>query len=118
MGFILVEQTQTSVEHTKFSLLYFVEHNQTMLVEHNHTMPVEHTNVTRDYSMRKVPLGLRKNRSLTSLYDPCYDPPWDCLYENIGSNHKPYQVANIHSFFDLIFGVIIHVSSEVSCANV
>ena len=30
MGFILVEQTQTSVEHTKFSLLYFVEHNQTM----------------------------------------------------------------------------------------
>ena len=47
MGFILVEQTQTSVEHTKFSLLYFVEHNQTMLVEHNHTMPVEHTNVTR-----------------------------------------------------------------------
>ena len=47
MGFILVEQTQTSVEHTKFSLLYFVDHNQTMLVEHNHTMPVEHTNVTR-----------------------------------------------------------------------
>ena len=47
MGFILVEQTQTSVEHTKFSLLYFVEHNQTMFVEHNHTMPVEHTNVTR-----------------------------------------------------------------------
>ena len=46
MGFILVEQTQTSVEHTKFSLLYFVDHNQTMLVEHNHTMPVEHTNVT------------------------------------------------------------------------
>ena len=46
MGFILVEQTQTSVEHTKFSLLYFVEHNQTMLVEHNHTMPVEHTSVT------------------------------------------------------------------------
>ena len=46
MAFILVEQTQTSVEHTKFSLLYFVEHNQTMLVEHNHTMPVEHTNVT------------------------------------------------------------------------
>ena len=49
MGFILVEQTQTSVEHTKFSLLYFVDHNQTMLVEHNHTMPVEHTNVTRWY---------------------------------------------------------------------
>ena len=48
MGFILVEQTQTSVEHTKFSLLYFVEHNQTMLVEHNHTMPVEHTSVTRN----------------------------------------------------------------------
>ena len=47
MGFILVEQTQTSVEHTKFSLLYFVDHNQTMLVEHNHTMPVEHTNVTQ-----------------------------------------------------------------------
>ena len=47
MGFILVEQTQTSVEHTKFSLLYFVDHNQTMLVEHNHTMPVEHTSVTR-----------------------------------------------------------------------
>ena len=47
MGFILVEQTQTSVEHTKFSLLYFVEHNQTMLVEHNHTMPVEHTSVTQ-----------------------------------------------------------------------
>ena len=46
MGFILVEQTQTSVEHTKFILLYFVDHNQTMLVEHNHTMPVEHTNVT------------------------------------------------------------------------
>ena len=46
MGFILVEQTQTSVEHTKFSLLYFVDHNQTLLVEHNHTMPVEHTNVT------------------------------------------------------------------------
>ena len=49
MGFILVEQTQTSVEHTKFSLLYFVDHNQTMLVEHNHTMPVEHTNVTHEY---------------------------------------------------------------------
>ena len=30
MGFILVEQTQTSVQHTKFSLLYFVEYNQTM----------------------------------------------------------------------------------------
>ena len=49
MGFILVEQTQTSVEHTKFSLLYFVDHNQTMLVEHNHTMPVEHTNVTQPF---------------------------------------------------------------------
>ena len=47
MGFILVEQTQTSVEHTKFSLLYFVDHNQTMLVEHNHTMPVEQTSVTQ-----------------------------------------------------------------------
>ena len=46
MGFILVEQTQTSVEHTKFSLLYLVDRNQTMLVEHNYTMPVEHTNVT------------------------------------------------------------------------
>ena len=50
MGLILVEQTQISVEHTKFSLLYFVEHYQTMLVEHNHTMPVEHTNVTRFYT--------------------------------------------------------------------
>ena len=40
MGFILVEQTQTSVEHTKFSLLYFVEHNQTMLVEHNPSNPL------------------------------------------------------------------------------
>ena len=54
MGFILVEQTQTSVEHTKFSLLYFVEHNQTMLVEHNHTMPVEHTNVTRKMEFRPL----------------------------------------------------------------
>ena len=46
MGFILVEQTQTSVEHTKFILLYFVEQNQTMPVEQNHTMPVEQTSVT------------------------------------------------------------------------
>ena len=57
MGFILVEQTQTSVEHTEFTLLYFVDHNQTMLVEHNHTMPVEHTNVTR--SDNPVSLGSR-----------------------------------------------------------
>ena len=57
MGFILVEQTQTSVEHTKFSLLYFVEHNQTMLVEHNHTMPVEHTNVTPSGGQRSLNPG-------------------------------------------------------------
>ena len=54
MGFILVEQTQTSVEHTKFSLLYFVDHNQTMLVEHNHTMPVEHTSVTHFNASRFI----------------------------------------------------------------
>ena len=62
MGFILVEQTQTSVEHTKFSLLYFVEHNQTMLVEHNHTMPVEHTSVTHPdilYTLTNAPLTFR-----------------------------------------------------------
>ena len=48
MGFlILVEQNQTSVEHNKFILLYFVEQNQTMPVEQNHTMPVEQTSVTR-----------------------------------------------------------------------
>ena len=51
MGLILVEQTQTSIEHTKFSLLYVVEHNQTMLVEHNHTMPVEHTSVTQNKAL-------------------------------------------------------------------
>ena len=43
----LVEQTPTSVEQTKFSLLYFVEQNQTMVVEQNHTIPVEQTNVTQ-----------------------------------------------------------------------
>ena len=43
----MVEQTPTSVEQTKFSLLYIVEQNQTMVVEQNHTMPVEQTNVTR-----------------------------------------------------------------------
>ena len=43
----MVEQNQTSVEHTKFILLYFVEQNQTMPVEQNHTMPVEQTSVTR-----------------------------------------------------------------------
>ena len=43
----MVEQTPTSVEQTKFSLLYFVEQNQTMVVEQNHTIPVEQTNVTR-----------------------------------------------------------------------
>ena len=42
----MVEQTPTSVEQTKFSLLYIVEQNQTMVVEQNHTMPVEQTNVT------------------------------------------------------------------------
>ena len=40
-------QTPTSVEQTKFSLLYFVEQNQTMVVEQNHTIPVEQTNVTQ-----------------------------------------------------------------------
>ena len=43
----MVEQTPTSVEQTKFSLLYFVEQNQTMVVEQNHTIPVEQTNVTQ-----------------------------------------------------------------------
>ena len=43
----MVEQTPTSVEQTKFSLLYIVEQNQTMVVEQNHTMPVEQTNVTQ-----------------------------------------------------------------------
>ena len=42
----MVEQTPTSVEQTKFSLLYIVEQNQTMVVEQNYTMPVEQTNVT------------------------------------------------------------------------
>ena len=43
-------------------------------------------------------LGLRKNRSLTSLYDSWYDPPWDYLYENIGSNHKSYQIPEDEKF--------------------
>ena len=42
----MVEQNQTSVEQTKFSLLYFVELNQTMLVEQSHSVPVEQANVT------------------------------------------------------------------------
>ena len=46
----MVEQTPTSVEQTKFSLLYIVEQNQTMVVEQNHTMPVEQTNVTPQQS--------------------------------------------------------------------
>jgi len=62
MGFILVEQTQTSVEHIKFSLLYSVDHNQTMLVEHNYTMPVEHTNVTHYVIVR---LDLKVGHKLT-----------------------------------------------------
>ena len=37
-------------------------------------------------------IGLRKNRSLPSLYDSWYDPPWDCLHENIGKNRKSYQM--------------------------
>ena len=49
MGFILVEQNQTSVEHTKIILLYSVEQNQTMSVEQNHTMPVEQTSVNQNW---------------------------------------------------------------------
>ena len=46
----MVEQTPTSEEQTKFSLLYIVEQNQTMVVEQNHTILVEQTNVTRYYN--------------------------------------------------------------------
>ena len=69
MGFILVEQTQTSVEHTKFSLLYFVEHNQTMLVEHNHTMPVEHTSVTHETTVEsRILLSYLSPQKLETVY--------------------------------------------------
>ena len=58
----MVEQTPTSVEQTKFSLLYIVEQNQTMVVEQNHTMPVEQTNVTPRMNMSEnIDLNIAKN---------------------------------------------------------
>ena len=48
--------------------------------------------LNRSYNLRSLNIGLRKNRSLTSLYDSWYVTPWECLYENIGKNHKSYQI--------------------------
>ena len=91
MGFILVEQTQTSVEHTKFSLLYFVDHNQTMLVEHNHTMPVEHTNGDAEY-LRNCNAGIF--------------PKWICrniseVMLHVGISPK-YQCRNISEIIQYV----------------
>ena len=37
-------------------------------------------------------VGLKETRSLSSLYEPWYDPPWVCLNENIGKNHRSYNL--------------------------
>ena len=69
----MVEQTPTSVEQTKFSLLYIVEQNQTMAVEQNHTMPVEQANVTPPHMRRdgagKSILPFKQNSKLYQLYN-------------------------------------------------
>ena len=59
--------------------------------------------VVRVVEVIMVVVGLKETRSLSSLYERWYDPPWVCLNENIGKNHKSYNLLMVWEIQKIFF---------------
>ena len=72
---------------THFFLIFLVHGNKSSPLKQGCCQQVEPHLVPA-----RVPNGLKETRSLSSLYERWYDPPWVCLNENIGKNHSSYNL--------------------------